>query len=876
MAMRLARCAGTLVVALAVVAGGMGRAQEGEMAPNGGMEGEYVEGLAPGWVANCYGSFEVAFSKETEAVHGGRAAQKIECTRFGEGGIQIRCGGIRVAKGETYTLQAWLRGEGIRGPVLLCIRQHPSPYTKYLAQYVRVSEEWRRFTVIGESAGSDEDCGIYVWYGSTGRLWIDDVSLRAGVHKPQEPSVTAAPVKGNRVYNSGFEAGASGWRGGEIREGGHGSAHAMGLAGGQSVEGQPFTVTAGQLHTVSLYARGEGGAEGVKVRVEIVESADAGGDQPVARHHETAEFALTGQWQRYHVGAVLEAPFTAGYMLRLSAQGAALVDDVQVEEGGLTAYQPRAPVEVGLELPVLERYPEPGEQVAPKVVLAAPGRVGEEMRVRLGWQDFFGRGRPAGEGVLRVGADGRGEGRVACRGQEVGIYRLMASVETKCSPGEVVIGVLPRDDGRRVPGSFFGTHAHMDWRGENVGVGLARRAGMRWYRLHDFNHHTQWIHCEPEKKGEFVWADEEIEDLHRRGFELVGTLVRTPKWAGREYPEEKPAILQARVPRELAWYADYVRVVVPRYKALIRHWELWNEPYGWGFWAGTPEEYVELERLGYEAAREANPECRVLGLCVYPGAKDWIGAAVAAGGLDHLDVLSYHVYISPGMTEPDAGSGRSYLEEQVRYLRGLLREKGRGEVPIWNSEGGIGCPSFYSWAPTDGQRYGWDEAAAAVPKAVVEMMGAGVEKWFYYFIGYAAGSWDGYYRMNNIAYVETDVDGSPKPTLLAHAAAARLLDESVFVDRVVGEGAVAYVFERGGEATAVAWARPREEEGAETRVVAEGLRGCEVYDVMGRRAAKGSVEEEVTLTGMPVYLVGKMTGARMRGLMREGLGARGR
>ncbi len=875
--MSLARCAAFSLLALALASGAPGWAQDQEMAPNGGMEGDYVDGLAPGWTANCYGTFEVAFAGETQAVHGGRAAQKIQCTRFGEGGIQIRCGGIRVAAGETYTLQAWLRGEGIRRPVLLCLRQHPSPYTRYLAQYVRVSDQWRRFTVVGESTGSDEDCGIYLWYGSTGTLWIDDVSLLRGAHKPQEPGITLPPVKGNRVYNSGVEAGTSGWRGGEVTQGGHESPHAISLAGDRSTEGQPFTVTPGQLHTVSLYARAAGAAAGAKLTAEIVESADAGGDQPVARHHQTAEFPLTAQWHRYHFPAILEAPFTAGYMLRLSAQGAALVDDVQVEEGGLTAYQPRAPVEVGLELRLLDRYPLPGHQLAPQVVIAAPGRAGEQVRVQLEWQDFFGRSRPAGEGSLRLGPDGRGEARVICSGQDLGIYRLTASVEGRCSPGEVVIGVLPEDDGRRVPGSFFGTHAHMDPASDNVGVRLARQAGMRWFRLHDFNHHTQWIQCEPEKKGEFAWADREIEDLHRQGFELVGTLVRTPKWAGREYPPEKPAIPQARVPRELSWYADYVRVVVPRYKTLIHHWELWNEPYGWGFWAGTPEEYVELERLGYEAARQADPDCRVLGLCVYPGARDWIASAVAAGGLDPLDVLTYHVYISPGMTEPDAESGRSFLEDQVGYLRGLLREQGRGDVPIWNSEGGIGCPSFYSWAPTDGQRHGWDEAAAAVPKAVAQMMGAGVEKWFYYFIGFAAGAWDGHYRMNNIAYVETDVDGSPKPTLLAHAAAARLLDESAFVDRVLGPDAVSYVFERSGVATALLWARPRADEPAEVQLaLPRPLTASARYDLMGRAVPPGSPRERLTLTGTPVYLVARMTGARMRALLREGLAVPGR
>ena len=36
-----------------------------EMLPNGEMEGPFVNGLARGWVANCYGSNEVVFAQES-------------------------------------------------------------------------------------------------------------------------------------------------------------------------------------------------------------------------------------------------------------------------------------------------------------------------------------------------------------------------------------------------------------------------------------------------------------------------------------------------------------------------------------------------------------------------------------------------------------------------------------------------------------------------------------------------------------------------------------------------------------------------------------------------------------------------------------------
>ncbi|MBC7288419.1 MAG: hypothetical protein H5T86_10335, partial [Armatimonadetes bacterium] len=301
----------------------------------------------------------------------------------------------------------------------------------------------------------------------------------------------------------------------------------------------------------------------------------------------------------------------------------------------------------------------------------------------------------------------------------------------------------------------------------------------------------------------------------------------------------------------LGWFGDFTDKVVRRYKDVIGHWEMWNEPYGWGFWAGTAEEYVELERLGFLAAKQADPACRVVGMCVYPGVRDWIEAAVAAGGLRWMDILSFHVYLTPSLVSI-GDSGRSPLEDMVLYLCSLLREAGRADTPIWDTEGGVGCPSFYSWLPPDGWSVSSQDAASTVVKACAQLMGQGVEKWFYYFVGFSQGGSNSYYRMNNISYVEMDIDGSPKATLLAHAAAARLLDERPFVSRIVARGWTAYVFDDRGKGLAVVWAR--QENGSHpTELLDLGsvVGPVEVIDLMGRsKGSMSAIELDVT----PVYL----------------------
>lgn len=64
-----------VVCAVCWVCGVSGLCGGGEMLKNGGMEAPFVEGLAQGWLRNCYGENTYRFSEETQDVHSGRSAQ---------------------------------------------------------------------------------------------------------------------------------------------------------------------------------------------------------------------------------------------------------------------------------------------------------------------------------------------------------------------------------------------------------------------------------------------------------------------------------------------------------------------------------------------------------------------------------------------------------------------------------------------------------------------------------------------------------------------------------------------------------------------------------------------------------------------------------
>jgi hypothetical protein len=174
------------------------------------MEGQFVKGLAEGWMQNCYGSNDVVFSQEVRDVHGGKSAQRVTCTHFLSGGVQFHSSDIAVEKGKPYTLMLWMKGD-VKTPVYVGIRKHGEPYTTYLKRDLRVRNDWSPYLIMGEASESDPRCGIYIMFTGIGTLLVDDVSLMPGIR--EDPIVESGwpPQKGNRIYNSGFEAGPEGW-----------------------------------------------------------------------------------------------------------------------------------------------------------------------------------------------------------------------------------------------------------------------------------------------------------------------------------------------------------------------------------------------------------------------------------------------------------------------------------------------------------------------------------------------------------------------------------------------------------------------------------------------------------------------------------------
>ncbi len=845
-------------------------ADEREQLANGGMEGPFPGGLAVGWVKNCYGDNEVLFAEETGDVHEGRSAQRVTCTKFVTGGVQFHGGNIAVEGGKPYTLRLWMKGD-VQSPVYVGIRKHGEPYTGYLKRHARVKNEWRPYILTGIASDTDPQCSIYIMFAGTGTLRVDEVALLSGIHEDIAES-DMPPEKGNRIFNSGFEAGPEGWTPTDGFVIDSTTAHsdrnsarlgALDLpnvtlplnrplpagvrprAAPPGIECRPFPVRAGMRYTLSAWIKAA--EPNTRVTLRFFEWADKGGDQPSGRNERGTTVTATTDWARYQFDGIALPNMWEDYVARIVPTGTIWLDDVQIEEGIVSDYQPAQAVEVGAETPT--RWRRVGEPVNVTAHVAAAESL-EKVALSFTLEDLW--SRPINT-VTREAKVGVAE-CVTFSPERPGMYRVLVQAGDWPAKGEVWFGVFPKRDRALRPDSPFGTHVTAT-SPEPTNTFLASEAmGARWVRLHDFGDFCHWRVVEPEK-GTFVWRDAEIDDLRDRGFMILANLGHPPVWAGRPHPKEQDrGSWTSSPPRDAAEWENYVFKTVEHYRDRIRHWEVWNEPCWQGFFSGTPEEYAELLKIAYRAIKRADPNAVVIGGCFSSHAPEWTRRVLEQDGLSFMDALSYHVYWSPPVTEPAAPGELTHIEQEVEHFNEFMREYGKPK-PIYMTEGGLRCPPFASWLPKEGFSLGAAfgskagvnlpltglDASCGLVRGMVQMLSAGVTNVCYYYTGGERGAMPWFSTMANGYYVLMDYDGRPKPTMMAYSALEQQLDGATAFGVRRRNGLTVHLFSKGTGSVAVVWSDRRRTFSIDDAVV---------LDLMGNEMATPMLQ-----TGEPVYIV---------------------
>jgi hypothetical protein len=250
-------------------------------------------------------------------------------------------------------------------------------------------------------------------------------------------------------------------------------------------------------------------------------------------------------------------------------------------------------------------------------------------------------------------------------------------------------------------------------------LALIAGAGFDWIRQQ-----FPWEDIEISAKGDFwdhrwnqsAWAkyDRIVDSADRYGLEIIARLDNPPAWSRAVGNAEGWTMAP---PDNLYDYGDYVYAVVSRYRGQIRYYQIWNEPNiypEWGDQPVNPEAYVELLRIAYQRAKEADPDCVVIAAGLAQTTElgprnlsdlDFLERMYDAGAGEYFDVMGAMVYgLWTGPLDRRVSEARTNFA-RVELIRQLMVRHGDADKPIWATEvGWSAVPEGFAGAAVYGLR----------------------------------------------------------------------------------------------------------------------------------------------------------------------------
>ncbi len=225
---------------------------------------------------------------------------------------------------------------------------------------------------------------------------------------------------------------------------------------------------------------------------------------------------------------------------------------------------------------------------------------------------------------------------------------------------------------------------------------LVREMGAPW--IVEF---FPWAYIESNRNSFDWWhTDQVIDHAHVQGLRVVARLGLVPAWA-RPDPLDKETTFNTIDPDHYADFGDFVYAFVDRYKDRVDHIIIWNEPnlsFEWGLRQVDARAYVDLLRVAYRRAKEANPNVVVLAGALAPtmepigspaGLNDllYLQQMYEAGAKDNFDALSAHAYglLAP-FDEPPDPSRVNF--RRIELLRDIMLRNEDGAKVVYITEAG--------------------------------------------------------------------------------------------------------------------------------------------------------------------------------------------
>jgi len=350
-----------------------------------------------------------------------------------------------------------------------------------------------------------------------------------------------------------------------------------------------------------------------------------------------------------------------------------------------------------------------------------------------------------------------------------------------------------------------------------------------------------WDILEPQKdKWHWEKSDRTVITARDKNILILGLLDYWGKWAAHHTDEG------------IAAYANYVRRVVERYKPNgvfakergwtdgygVSDWEIWNEPAT--FWDGSGEQFGRLLKAAYQAAKVADPNCRVF---FSEAGESFNAAAIKEAGAQSLDGVTPHFYCPP--RTPEEGG----IDESMGKMKKEFDKLGIKDKPFWVSEFG-----WHSTMEPGQMRH----QAICLARTHIYGLAAGLDKFFWYnFVNDNRNKNAQHYGLVNRE------DWTPRFALGAYAAMVYFLEDAKFHSRVeLARPARIFVFEKKEGSLAAIWSA-----GASGRLKTSFDTRVKIYDIMGNFLPT----ETIPLDAEPIYLVApEMSAERLAACLDKG------
>jgi len=233
-----------------------------------------------------------------------------------------------------------------------------------------------------------------------------------------------------------------------------------------------------------------------------------------------------------------------------------------------------------------------------------------------------------------------------------------------------------------------------------------------------------WAYLEPGKNS-FDWdhADQVIDHARAQGLTVIARLGLVPDWA-RPDPNERETTFNYLDADHYADFGDFVHAFVDRYKGRVQHIVIWNEPnlsIEWGMRPVDAKGYVDLLKIAYRRAKQADPNVIVLAGALAPTLEP-IGSAAGlndliylqqmydAGAKDYFDGLAAHAYgLTAPMTEGPDPNRVNF--RRVELLRQIMIDNGDAVKQVYITEAGWNDSPRWNMAVKSAQRIEYTLAA---------------------------------------------------------------------------------------------------------------------------------------------------------------------